>query len=144
MTELIERYQDYRARSPPKGQVNHPSVGSNATWDANETMRSDWNFDTIKTMSALGTFRGTINDLSMPPGMVMEGDDESLYDDTQSSIDTGAATKGSDPIVPAAMGMNSEAAHSTVIIKPIRTQDPQAEEPSGTVVLYSHRQQHEA
>ncbi|KAF8913898.1 Ste20-like serine/threonine kinase [Gymnopilus junonius] len=135
LTELIERYQDYRARSPPKGQVNHPSVRSNATWDANDTMRSDWNFDTIKTMSALGTFRGTVNELSMPPGMVMEDDEDSVYDDTQSSIDTGAATKGSDPIVPATIGVNDDAAHSTVIIKPIRTQDAPAEEPSGTTFV---------
>lgn len=118
LTELIEKYQDYRSRSPPKGQVNHASVRSNATWDANNTMRSDWNFDTIKTISALGTFRGTINDLSLPPGMVAE-DDESFEDvDGQESIDTGAATKGSDPILVNGLGMNPDASHSTIIVKP--------------------------
>jgi serine/threonine-protein kinase 24/25/MST4 len=81
-------------------------------------MRSDWNFDTIKTVSALGTFRGTINDLSLPPGMVAE-DDESFDDvDGQNSIDTGAATKGSDPILVNGLGMNPGASHSTIIVKP--------------------------
>jgi len=98
--------------------VNHVSVRSNATWDANNTMRSDWNFDTIKTVSALGTFRGTINDLSLPPGMVAE-DDESFDDiDGHDSIDTGAATKGSDPILVNGLGMNPGASHSTIIVKP--------------------------
>jgi len=84
-------------------------------------MRSDWNFDTIKTISALGTFRGTINDLSLPPGMVAE-DDESFDDvDGQDSIDTGAATKGSDPILTNGMGMNPDASHSTIIVKPPRS-----------------------
>ena len=126
LTELIERHQDYRARSPPKGQVNHASVRSTATWDTNNTMRSDWNFDnTIRTMSALGSIRGAYNDLSMPPGMVAEDDE---YDsDNQDSIDTGAATKGSDPI-PNGIGMNHDASHSTVIIKPPRLPEPATEE----------------
>lgn len=81
-------------------------------------MRSDWNFDTIKTISALGTFRGTINDLSLLPDMVVE-DDESFDDvDGQDSIDTGAATKGSDPILVNGLGMNPDASHSTIIVKP--------------------------
>ncbi|KAF8165346.1 STE STE20 YSK protein kinase [Crassisporium funariophilum] len=122
LTELIERYQDYRARSPAKGKVEHPTVKSHATWDTNNTMRSDWNFDTIKTVSALGSFRGTVNDLSLPPGMVAEDDDEYMDDsDTQESMDTGAATKGSDPIMHGGLGMNPDAAHSTVIIKPPRS-----------------------
>jgi serine/threonine-protein kinase 24/25/MST4 len=82
-------------------------------------MRSDWNFDTIKTTPALGTFRGTINDLSsLPSGMVAE--EEESFDDLvgHDSIDTGAATKGSDPILANGLGMNPEASHSTVIIKP--------------------------
>ncbi|KAF8974563.1 STE/STE20/YSK protein kinase [Flammula alnicola] len=142
LTELIERYQDYRARSPPKGgQVNHASVRSNATWDANNTMRSDWNFDTVRTISALGTFRGTINDLSLPPGMVAE-DDESFDDvDGQDSIDTGAATKGSDPLIINGLGMILDAAHSTVVIKPPRmpeNKDIEPDEaPAGAPPAYS-------
>ncbi|KDR83741.1 hypothetical protein GALMADRAFT_55364 [Galerina marginata CBS 339.88] len=139
LTELIERFQDYRARSPPKGQVNHASVRSTVTWDTNNTMKSDWNFDTVKTMSALGTFRGTVNDLSMPSGMVAEDDEESVYDtDGQDSIDTGAATKGSDPLTPASLGMNSDASHSTVIIKPPpELQDTPPLEESGAPPAYS-------
>ncbi|KAH9482647.1 Serine/threonine-protein kinase 26 [Psilocybe cubensis] len=140
LTELIERYQDFRARSPAKNQVNHTSFRANPTWNANDTMRSDWNFDTVKTMSALGTFRGTINDLSMPPGMVAEDDDESLYDaDGQESIDTGAATKGSDPVISNSLGMNPDAAHSTVIIKtPLSQEVPQTEEgPPGAPPAYT-------
>ena len=76
-------------------------------------------------MSALGSIRGAYNDLSMPPGMVAEDDE---YDsDNQDSIDTGAATKGSDPI-PNGIGMNHDASHSTVIIKPPRLPDSATEE----------------
>ena len=81
-------------------------------------MRSDWNFDTIKTVSALGTFRGTINDLSLPPGMVAEDDESFDGVDGQDSIDTDAATKGSDPISVNGLGMYPGASHSTIIVKP--------------------------
>ena len=77
-------------------------------------MRSDWNFDTIKSMSALGTFSGTVNDL-LPPTIVSE--DNEPFDDSEmnGSIDSGVATNGSDTII--GIGMNLDAAHSTVIIK---------------------------
>ncbi|KAJ6599067.1 kinase-like domain-containing protein [Mycena vulgaris] len=114
LTELIERYQDYRARSPQKGhQVFQPTVRA---WDTNGTMRSDWNFDTIKSVSAMGTFRSMAKDLAMPPGMELDEDDEgSDYEEGHASVDTGGATKGSDPIH---IGMHSQGAHSTVIIRP--------------------------
>jgi serine/threonine-protein kinase 24/25/MST4 len=119
LTELIERYQDYRARSPQKGgqQVFQPTVRA---WETNGTMRSDWNFDTIKSVSAMGTFRSMAKDLAMPPGMELdEGDEESDYDEGHASVDTGGATKGSDPIrIGSGIGMHSQAAHSTVIIRP--------------------------
>ncbi|KAF4619838.1 hypothetical protein D9613_005078 [Agrocybe pediades] len=149
LTELIERYQDYRARSPQKGQINHASIRSNDTWNTNNTIRSEWNFDTIKSVSAMGTFRGTVNELSMPPGMVPEDDEdydnESLYEaDGHSSIVTDAATRGSEPLVSPSLGMNADAAHSTVIIKPLRSaSEPQPEivgeeeAPSGMIVLFS-------
>ncbi|KAF9568901.1 STE/STE20/YSK protein kinase [Agrocybe pediades] len=148
LTELIERYQDYRARSPQKGQINHASIRSNDTWNTNNTIRSEWNFDTIKSVSAMGTFRGTVNELSMPPGMVPEDDEdydnESLYEaDGHSSIVTDAATRGSEPLVSPSLGMNADAAHSTVIIKPLRSaSEPQPEvvgdeeAPSGMIVLF--------
>ncbi|KAJ7781240.1 STE STE20 YSK protein kinase [Mycena metata] len=117
LTELIERYQDYRARSPLKGghQPFQPTVRA---WETTGTMRSDWNFDTIKSVSAMGTFRSMAKDLAMPPGMELDEDEEysDEYDDEgHASIDTGAATKGSDPIH---IGMHPQAAHSTVIIRP--------------------------
>ncbi|KAJ7700091.1 STE/STE20/YSK protein kinase [Mycena rosella] len=118
LTELIERYQDYRARSPQKGhQVYQPTVRA---WETNGTMRSDWNFDTVKSVSAMGTFRSMAKDLAMPPGMELDEDDEgSDYEEGHASVDTGGATKGSDPIhIGSALGMNSQAAHSTVIIRP--------------------------
>ncbi|RDB22823.1 Serine/threonine-protein kinase svkA [Hypsizygus marmoreus] len=119
LTELIERYQDYRARSPHKGpQMYQPSVRQSQAWD-NGTMRSDWNFDTIKSTVAMGTFRSMAKDLPMPRGMERDDDDMSDYD--EGSIDTGAATKGSDPLVGGGLGINSQAAHSTVVIKPART-----------------------
>lgn len=104
-------------------------------------MRSEWNFDTVKSVAALGTFRGTANDLSLPPGMVAEDDDESVYDaDGHDSIDTGGATKGSDPLVSSGLGMNADAAHSTVIIKTPRVPenlDTNTEEtPPGTNMSY--------
>ncbi|KAJ7179168.1 Ste20-like serine/threonine kinase [Mycena filopes] len=116
LTELIERYQDYRARSPQKGghQPFQPTVRA---WETTGTMRSDWNFDTIKSVSAMGTFRSMAKDLAMPPGMELDEDEEDSddYDEGHASIDTGGATKGSDPIH---IGMHSQAAHSTVIIRP--------------------------
>ncbi|KAF8076385.1 Ste20-like serine/threonine kinase [Lyophyllum atratum] len=104
LTELIERYQDYRARSPAKGaQMYQASVRNSQAWD---TMRSDWNFDTIKS-SAMGTFRTMAKDLEMPVDMIPD-EDEMSDEEGHGSIDTGGATKGSDPLV---------GAHSTVIIK---------------------------
>lgn len=83
-------------------------------------MRSDWNFDTVKSVSAMGTFRSMAKDLAMPPGMELDEDDEgSDYEEGHASIDTGGATKGSDPIhIGAGIGMHSQGAHSTVIIRP--------------------------
>lgn len=118
LTELIERYQDWRARSPHRHQAYQPSVrNSVASWEG--SMRSDWNFDTIKTASAMGTFRGMAKDI-MPPGMVADEDEYSengsMYEEeTRPSIDTSLATKGSETT---GIGMNLQAAHSTMVIKP--------------------------
>lgn len=102
----------------------------------NDTVRSDWNFDTVKSMAALGTFRGSAKDLMMPPGMIPEESDD--FDDTDDSIDTGVATKGSDPIL-----SNSQASHSTVIIKspipPVRDADITIDDddaPTGKIVVF--------
>ncbi len=80
-------------------------------------MRSDWNFDTVKTISALGSFRGSINNLALPPGMVAE-DDEVFDDiDDEDSFDTDAATRGSEPLAVNGLGMSFEGSHSTMVIK---------------------------
>ncbi|KAF9057578.1 STE/STE20/YSK protein kinase [Panaeolus papilionaceus] len=137
LTELIERYQDYRSRSPPK--VQHPTVKAHGTWDLNNTMRSEWNFDTLKSVSALGTFRGTINDLSQVHS-VSEEDEYSDNDDRRDSMDSGAATKGSDPILRNGLGTNSGADHSTVLIKSPHSVDEAGspdETPTGAPPAYS-------
>ncbi|KAH9936962.1 Pkinase-domain-containing protein [Amylocystis lapponica] len=119
LTELIERYQDYRARSPTRApQMYQATVRNSGAWDG--TLRSDWSFDTIRTSSAMGSLRSMAKDI-MPPGMIPDEDydeDDSMYG-VQSSIDTAAATtKGSDvPLAAAALGMNAGAQHSTVIIR---------------------------
>lgn len=135
LTELIERYQDYRARSPQKGnQVYQPSVRNSLAWEANGTMRSDWNFDTIKSTSVMGTFRSMAKDLAMPAGMEPDEDyfeEEGSDSEGRASIDTSGATKGSDPIVVGpGLGMNSHAAHSTVIIRPLRSPASEKDIPS--------------
>ena len=67
-------------------------------------------------MSALGSYRGTVNDL-LPSAMVSE-DNEPLDD----SEDPEGAVTDSDPTM--GIGMNLDAAHSTVIIKPPRSPEP--------------------
>jgi serine/threonine-protein kinase 24/25/MST4 len=97
-------------------------------------MRSDWNFDTVKSVSAMGTFRSMAKDLAMPPGMELDEDEEYSDDEEEghASIDTGGATKGSDPIH---IGMHSQAAHSTVIIRP--PPSPQSEKDIPTLLADS-------
>jgi serine/threonine-protein kinase 24/25/MST4 len=71
--------------------------------------------------------------------MVAE-EEESLDDvDGHDSIDTGAATKGSDPILANDLGMDPEVSHSTVIIKPPSSQESIASEdiPGGAPPAYS-------
>jgi serine/threonine-protein kinase 24/25/MST4 len=120
LTELIERYQDYRARSPQKGQqMYQPTVRNSLAWDG--TAHSEWNFDTIKSTAAMGTFRSMAKDLMIPTIHGEDDDDFSVYEEGQGSVDTGGATKGSDPMVTPGLGVNSQAAHSTVIIKAPRT-----------------------
>lgn len=92
-------------------------------WENNGTVRSDWSFDTVKSNAAMGTFRSMAKDL-MPPGMEVDeeyiDDDEGYDDGEQGSVDTGAATKGSDPLTGSTgIGSNLQASHSTMIIKPV-------------------------
>ncbi|KAH7929447.1 Pkinase-domain-containing protein [Leucogyrophana mollusca] len=119
LTELIERYQDHRARSPQKGQQAYQAtVRNNGTWEANGTIRSDWNFDTIKSTSVMGTFRSVAKDLM--PEMDDEDyidDEPSVYEEDAGSVETDAAVKGSEPLGSGGIGMNFQAAHSTMVIK---------------------------
>ncbi len=83
-------------------------------------MRSDWNFDTVKTSSVMGSFRSLARDLAdLSQDEEYDEHDGSLYEIPE-SIDTSAATKGSD--VPssniAAIALNPQAGHSTVVIRP--------------------------
>ena len=101
-------------------------------WENNGTIRSDWNFDTITTM---GTFRSMAKDL-LHPGMEVdeeyEEDNRSVSDEEgHPSVETSAATKGSDPIpTPAGIGLNMQAAHSTMIIKPVPDEMDERDVPS--------------
>ena len=81
-------------------------------------MRSDWNFDTVKSAAAMGTFRSMAKDLTMPPTIEADDDDVSVYEEDHPSIDTGGATNGTESFVGEGLGLNPQAAHSTVVIKP--------------------------
>lgn len=83
-------------------------------------MKSDWNFDTIRSTAAMGTFRSMAKDLVMPPTMEADDDDMSVYEDDHRSIDTSGATNWSGPLVGGGLGFNPQGAHSTVVIKPPR------------------------
>ncbi|THV08557.1 STE/STE20/YSK protein kinase [Dendrothele bispora CBS 962.96] len=129
LTELIERNQEYRTRSPQKGapQMYQATVRNSMSWDANSSIRSDWNFDTIKTSSVMGTFRGIAKDLALSTTSEESDDGEESYivNDACGSIDTGAATRGSDPLLEGGLGSNAAAVHSTVLIKNPISQEPE-------------------
>ncbi|KAH8830889.1 Ste20-like serine/threonine kinase [Flagelloscypha sp. PMI_526] len=135
LTELIERYQDYKARSPrhKAPEQYEPTVRNSGAWDG--TVRSEWNFSTIRSSSAMGTFRSMAKELSMPPGMIPDEDDEDYLEengaDATASIDTGAATKGSEQSGNGVgIGMNSAASRTTMIIKPPPSPDSEKDIPT--------------
>lgn len=97
-----------------------PTIRNSDMWENNGTIRSDWNFDTVKTNSIMGTFRSIARDLD-PVGQEEEEEDGTSDGhalEGYASIDTGAGTKGSDPIANP-ISMNSQALHSTMIIRPL-------------------------
>lgn len=110
LTELVERYHDYRARSPHKKepQMYQATVRQSGNWG--DTLRSDWAFDTVKTSSVMGTFRSAAKDV-MPEGMIPDEDEQ--YDDedylNREELSV-AAQHGSDVV--------AQASHSTVHIRP--------------------------
>lgn len=119
LSELTERYQDYHARSVNRPHNTYqPSVrNSIASWEG--TLRSDWNFDTIRSTAAMGTFSSMAKDI-MPPGMIPdenEEDEDNL--ETAETIATSGATNGGSDLntrPSAGIGMNMDAVRSTVII----------------------------
>ncbi|KAI6119347.1 kinase-like domain-containing protein [Pisolithus croceorrhizus] len=108
LTELIERYQEYRAQSPPKVQGYQPTVCGTINWENNDTIRSDWNFDTINSTAVMGTFRSAERDI-VPE---IEDDDLTMGDQLIYEEDQGEA-----PVLdPSAVRLNSHLTHSTVRI----------------------------
>lgn len=128
LTELTERYQEFRARSPNRTpQMYQASVRNSVAWDG--TLRSDWNFDTIRSNAAMGSLRSMARDIITPGSIPDEEEyleeDPSLYD-ASSVVDSNVATtRGSNlpPPARAALGMTDEGAHSTVIIRSLPTAD---------------------
>jgi len=127
LTELIERYQDFRARSPARGPKETPTMlaqnhAGGGAWDYNATLRSEWNFDTAKTIP-MGTHRSAARDLngvfdapaSNRQSIASEPDMYGEIGDEDDPFDTGGAVKGSGVN---AIGVNAAAAHSTLVIKP--------------------------
>lgn len=123
LTELIERYQDYRSRQPGKGpQMYAPTVRNSGAWDG--TVRSEWNFDTMKSTSAMGSYRSMIRDFGTHGSIPDEdeyayGDDGGSTYEAHESVQTDGATKGSDVPSNNSLMSNAEASHSTVVIRPI-------------------------
>ncbi|KAI0278827.1 kinase-like domain-containing protein [Russula aff. rugulosa BPL654] len=124
LTELIERYQEYRARTPARGQTTVPTTTRNsiASWDKG-TLKSEWNFETIRSTAAMGSFRSMAKDL-VRPGVIPDEDEEavSLFgtaeDGDGDSMDTDAATKGSEiPPNSGATGSEIQAQNNTVIVR---------------------------
>ncbi|KAH7887740.1 kinase-like domain-containing protein [Phlebopus sp. FC_14] len=115
LTELIERFHEFRARSPPKPAQAY-TVRGTTTWESSGTIRSDWNFDTISTSSMMGTFS------SMAKDLVPEMDEEDVEEQPLildgRSIDTGGAVGGSGLTLLDGVGLNQQALHSTVVIGP--------------------------
>lgn len=121
LTELIERYQDYSARSPGKAAQAQQGVDATAngreTWGANSTLRSGWSFDTVRT-DAMGTFRTNIQDL-MGAG---HGSRFGTIPDDEVSVYSSASVRGSGSEQSGGangIGINQGASHSTVVIKPL-------------------------
>jgi len=93
-------------------------------WDNNDTIRSDWNFDTVKSTSVMGTFSSAAKDLipEMDDGDMSE--ELSIYEEDQ-SIDTGNAVYGGSAFGSVEARINQHAAHSTIRIQVVRDdEDP--------------------
>ena len=127
MTELIERYQDYAARTPGRkvsganagqgpahglsgpadaaGEAGAGTIRDNQqTWGRNDTLRSEWIFETVRSSKGAGsgTVMGSYRSLAqfslrmreqqgiaMPPGMVPDPDE--LFDEEAEDEGSGEA-----------------------------------------------------
>ncbi|KIM53798.1 hypothetical protein SCLCIDRAFT_1222511 [Scleroderma citrinum Foug A] len=124
LTELIERYLEFRAQAPQKAQAYQPTVRGNMGWDNNDTIRSDWNFDTIKSTSVMGTFSSAAKDLIPETDDGDMSEEPSIYEEDQ-SIDTGNAVNGDSALGSVGARINQHAAHSTIRIQVVRDdEDP--------------------
>lgn len=119
---MIERYQEHRARTPARGQTATLPTTRNsiASWDKG-TLKSEWNFETIRSTAAMGSFRSMAKDL-VRPGVIPDEDEEavSLFGTAEDgdSVDTDAATKGSEiPSNPGGTGSEIQAQSNTVVVR---------------------------
>lgn len=125
LTELIERYQDYRSRSRSGGgqaQSLSPAQPNPPTWDRNSTLRSEWNFETVKSMVGVESMHGVLKESIGEIDDEVFLDEENIEAEDERSLDTSAAAMGSEPL--SGIGMNMQAAHSTVMIKVSSSQWP--------------------
>ncbi|KAG9028378.1 hypothetical protein FRB95_006560 [Tulasnella sp. JGI-2019a] len=145
LTELIERYQDYRARAP-KNAAQQKQTGAGVSTiraaqgfaadgtmkpdgqDIGGTIRSEWDFATIR--SALGSVRDSrFVDDGFEEGEWEEGGGDEYEANGRlpaQSLDSTTSVRGSGapnphPIRHPAngLGLLKDAAHSTVVIKPL-------------------------
>lgn len=84
-------------------------------WENNDTIRSDWNFDTVNSTSVMGTFSSAAKDLM--PDMDDEEmlEDTSIYEEDQGALDTTASIKGT-VAFDTPIAVNKHAGNSTVRI----------------------------
>ena len=120
LTELIEKYQDYAARTPKKGNNKDAKDGANGvplaqqtvrgTWGRSDTVRSEWIFETVRSMKDAklangggggGTSYRSLAQMHfanggnnvMPPGMIPD-DDASYYDEAVGEDVDGEGAEG--------------------------------------------------
>lgn len=112
-----------------------PTVRNSGAWDG--TVRSEWNFDTIKSTSAMGSYRSMIRDFGTHGTIPDEDELVYAYDEERSStyepresVQTDGATKGSDGPSHNSLMSNAEASRSTVVIRPIPTPPNEKDLPS--------------
>jgi serine/threonine-protein kinase 24/25/MST4 len=84
-------------------------------------LKSEWNFETIRSTAAMGSFRSMAKDL-VRPGVIPDEDEEavSLFGTAEDgdSLDTDAATKGSEiPPNPGGTGSEIQAQSNTVVVR---------------------------